>query len=267
MLTCRHSCGKDFWAWTYHLPRAIYHEIASKKNTKCNASRCYMLKSHNLFFAGSKYLLCVYSKEASRKNFFSKFVIWKKKTPYQSLNLRNIIWDMPYTFKCSPYHFSIFFKFTIPKEHFCDGCSFSFSFLLLKMSLKCSINVQSASKDKTLICTIWWYKVDIDKYIKNGFYTKIFSLIWLFLEFLEIKKNLQCNCEWVHLSKVAGFSLTTLLKEELLCRFLFSFLTTSVKQLLHRRYLSGIITWNYKILLINMEISYVLFYCYLFIIG
>ena len=141
--------------------------------------------NHTIYFLLGINIYCVFTLKKPFANFFSKFVIWKKKTPYQSLNLQNIIWDMPYTFKCSPYHFSIFFKFTIPKEHFCDGCSFSFSFLLLKMSLKCSINVQSASKDKTLICTIWWNKVDTDKYIKNGFYTKIFSLIWN--EFIWVK--------------------------------------------------------------------------------
>ena len=91
-------------------------------------------------------------KELFAKFFFSKHVIWKKKAPYQSSNLWNIIREMWYTFHII---FSIFFKFTIPKEHFCDVCSFSFSLLLLKMFFKCSINVNQQSKDETLICAIW----------------------------------------------------------------------------------------------------------------
>ena len=48
---------------------------------------------------------------------------------------------MPYTFKCSQYHF---FQFSLV----------SFSLLLLKMSFKCSININQQSKDEPLICAI-----------------------------------------------------------------------------------------------------------------
>ena len=114
-----------------HFSRATYAWLASKENTKCNASRCYMVKSRNFFSLGVNYN-CVFT--LKEEVLFSNLVFWKKKAPYQSLNLWNIIQEMPYT---NHIIFSIFFKFSIPKERFCDACSFSFSLLLLKMSLKC----------------------------------------------------------------------------------------------------------------------------------
>ena len=142
--------------------------------------------NHTIYFLLGVNIYCVFTLKKPFANFFFQNLLSGRKRHLIRVWIYRTLFGICHILSnCSPYHFSIFFKFTIPKEHFCDGCSFSFSFLLLKMSLKCSINVQSASKDKTLICTIWWYKVDTDKYIKNGFYTKIFSLIWN--EFIWVK--------------------------------------------------------------------------------
>ena len=51
--------------------------------------------------------------------------------------------------------FSICFKFMIPKDRFCDVYSFSFSFLLLKISFKNSVSISQESVEETLICAIW----------------------------------------------------------------------------------------------------------------
>ena len=76
--------------------------------------------------------------------------------------------------------------FTMPKEYFCDVCSFSFSLLLLKMSFESLININQQSKEETLVCAIWWCKADIDKDIPKQFYTKITvnGFIWVKLQAL-----------------------------------------------------------------------------------
>ena len=78
-------------------------KIVSKENTKCDAFRFYVVKSHNSFSLGVNNYRLFTLKEPFL--IFLKLLIWKKKTHHQSSNLWNIIREMPYTFKCSPYHF------------------------------------------------------------------------------------------------------------------------------------------------------------------
>ena len=112
--------------------------------------------------------------------------------------------------------------------------------------------------EETLICAIWWYKAGINKDIPKQILCKDF-LSNLDVLFLELK-NVKYNCEWVHLSKVAHFYTTTLLKHELLCRFLFFVFDHNCRTTTSQK----ISLWYNSM---NIVISCVLFYCFLFIIG
>ena len=101
--------------------------------------------------------MCLLQRSLSRKFCFSKLVIWKKKTPYQSSNLWNIIRQI------DAVYFQMltisFFQFSLNSRYQRNifvmfAALIRFSLLLLKMSFKCSINVNQQSKDKPLICTV-----------------------------------------------------------------------------------------------------------------
>ena len=85
--------------------------------------------------------------------------------------------------------FSICFKFTIPKDQFCDVCSFGFSLLLLKMYFWKFNNVNQQSKEETLICAVWWYKAAIDNDTPKQVLCKnlLSNLAALFLEVKKLK--------------------------------------------------------------------------------
>ena len=113
-------------------------EIVSKENTKWDTSRCYVGKSYNSFSLEVNKQLCAYSKRIFREFlgfFFEACYLEEKDT--LSVRMYGTLFG-----RCgihsNAHHniFSICFKFTIPRDHFCDvlSVSFSLSLLLLKMS-------------------------------------------------------------------------------------------------------------------------------------
>ena len=165
-----------FWVWIYHLSRTTY-AIVSKENTKWDTSRCYVVKSCNSFSQGVNKQLCAYSKRGFCDFFFQSLLSGWKRHLIRVRNYGTLFGRRGIHSNAHHIIFSICFEFTMPKEHFCDVCNFSFSLLLLKMSFKSLININQQSKEETLICAIWWYKSDIDKDIPKQFYTKISFLI------------------------------------------------------------------------------------------
>ena len=92
---------------------------------------------------------------------------------------------------------------------------------------RCLLNVQLMFNQQAR--TKHWFaqyddtKQDIDKYIKNGFYTKIFSLIWLFLEFLEIKKTYNVTVNEFIWAKLQAFHILLFWRRNSFAGFCFCF--------------------------------------------
>ena len=156
--------GTLYPSGNYDLSRATYAWDCFKENTKCDASRWFVVKSHNAFsLRGNKYRVYTIKEESFVKIFFRSLLSGRKR---HIIRVRiNAILFGECDMLSNTHHiiFAICFKFKTLKEHFCDVCRFSFSLLLLKMSFKCSINVNQQSKEETLIFTRWWYKAGIDK--------------------------------------------------------------------------------------------------------
>ena len=80
---------KKIFEYEYIIFQELHtREIVSKENTKCNASRgVFFVKLRNAFLLEvNNYREFTLKEERFVKNFFTKFIIWKKKTYDQNLN-------------------------------------------------------------------------------------------------------------------------------------------------------------------------------------